>query len=288
MRPPRRQLSPFTRAWPVGRHPVTNLLVVLTVALATAQALFVLLEHTDSFRQEPLGEWLGLSAEGVRNGRFWQFISFPIMHAGLPALLGSLLALFFAGREVEPILGRRHLVALYAAGLLAGGVAHWLADVAGLSVSEAPLLGIAAGVAAVLIAWTTILPELEITLMLFFVVPLKVRAKWLAFATVAGMVALLYWNGAPSLSPVAVLAGCAVGWIHVKQLGYGNPLRVQRWVFARRVRAARLERMPAEQFIHEEIDPILEKISRKGIGALTRGEKKVLDRGREKIAGRKP
>jgi hypothetical protein len=41
--------------------------------------------------------------------------------------------------------------------------------------------------------------------------------------------------------------------------------------------------MSSEQFINEEIDPILEKISRDGIRSLTRAEKRILEMGREKI-----
>ena len=39
---------------------------------------------------------------------------------------------------------------------------------------------------------------------------------------------------------------------------------------------------PAE-FISREIDPILDKISREGIHSLTRAERKILEKGREKI-----
>ena len=41
--------------------------------------------------------------------------------------------------------------------------------------------------------------------------------------------------------------------------------------------------MSSGQFITEEIDPILEKISRDGIRSLSRAEKRLLDMGREKI-----
>jgi hypothetical protein len=44
--------------------------------------------------------------------------------------------------------------------------------------------------------------------------------------------------------------------------------------------------MTAEEFIAQEIDPLLEKISRDGMGSLTRAERKLLAKGREKIAGK--
>lgn len=42
--------------------------------------------------------------------------------------------------------------------------------------------------------------------------------------------------------------------------------------------------MDAEQFIAEEVDPLLEKISRSGLRSLSRRERHTLARGREKLA----
>ena len=41
--------------------------------------------------------------------------------------------------------------------------------------------------------------------------------------------------------------------------------------------------MSARAYITEQIDPILDKISRHGIGSLTDAERRVLEKGREKI-----
>jgi hypothetical protein len=53
----------------------------------------------------------------------------------------------------------------------------------------------------------------------------------------------------------------------------------------RRVEADRIHAMTPEQFIAEQIDPLLDKISREGMGSLTRAEKRLLAKAREKIAG---
>jgi hypothetical protein len=60
---------------------------------------------------------------------------------------------------------------------------------------------------------------------------------------------------------------------------------LQRALRQRRAAAERYRTMTTEQFIAEEVDPLLEKISREGIGSLTRSERRVLARAREKIAG---
>jgi hypothetical protein len=58
---------------------------------------------------------------------------------------------------------------------------------------------------------------------------------------------------------------------------------LQRIISQRRAATERYQQMDAEQFIVEEIDPLLEKISRSGLKSLTRNERRILARGREKI-----
>lgn len=282
MRPSRRQMQPFTRRWSAGKPSVTALLIALHCAAFSAQCVIELVKADWMLNTGWLMQWIALSGAGIDAGRYWQFVSFPLLHHGpLPFhLLGNMLLLYLAGREVEPIIGTRHFVALYVLGNLIGGVTHWF----GMPGSE--LVGASAGVAALVAAYSTILPELEVTVNLFFVVPLRLRAKYLALAFVAVALLLCATMTAPAIGPVAVLAGSFLGWLYVKQLGFGNPLAIQRYIFNKRQRAARLERMSADQFISAEIDPILDKIARDGMHSLSRAERKILEKGREKIAAR--
>ena len=58
---------------------------------------------------------------------------------------------------------------------------------------------------------------------------------------------------------------------------------MQRIVRQRRLETDRIERMSAAQFMAEEIDPLLEKISREGMDSLTRAERRKLEQAREKM-----
>ena len=288
MRPSRRQIPQFTRRWAEGRVSATAVLVGVQTFV---YALQLCLEKF-GFDRGYAGDWnpfacaewlqelLGLSGAGVATGNYWQFATFPLLHSSPLHALANSFVLFFAGRELEPILGKRRFVGLFLFGMFFGGVAHWCIT------PDVPLLGMTAGVIAVLVAFTTTLPELEVTMNLFFVLPVRLRAKHLAGALV-GVCAIMWVAGtAPEISPVAILGGCAVGWLTARQLGFGNPLFFQRYLFEKRQRTARLERMSPEQFISAEIDPILEKISRDGMQSLTRAERKILDQGREKISAK--
>ncbi len=80
----------------------------------------------------------------------------------------------------------------------------------------------------------------------------------------------------------ALPGGLISGWLYVHLLGFGHPSWIQRRLWRRRVAADRIERMTLDEFIAVEIDPLLEKISRSGLGSLTRSERRILARTREK------
>lgn len=255
---------------------MTALLVALTAGAFAAQFLVEQLLSGQP-GQHVFQQWLALDHAGVAAGHWWKFVSFGLLHADPLHVLANLLLLYFAGREVEPIVGPRHFAAIFLLGNFVGGLANYAA------LPDQPLVGISAGVAASLVAFTTILPELEVTLNLFFVVPLRLRAKHLAYALLA-VCGLCWWTlAALEMGPAGMIAGALFGWLYVKQLGFGNPLVFQRYIFEKRQRAARLERMSPEQFVRAEIDPILEKIAQHGMKSLTRAERKILEQGSAKI-----
>jgi membrane associated rhomboid family serine protease len=279
-------MQPFARHWPRGRPSVSAVLVAASVAAGLAQWSFVLLDRSDLVSQAKLQEWFALQADSLASPQVWQLFSFLLLHANPMHLVLNLLVLYFAGREVEPIVGLRHFVGLYALGNLVGGLVQWGVFALGLAPAGSIMVGVSAGVAAVLAAYATILPELEVVLLLFFVLPLRVRAKVLGAAMVLGAALLWAFGGRTDLGPAGMLAGCVVGWAYAKKLGFGNPLAIERYLWDKRQHQARIGRMPAEQFIREEIDPILEKIAKSGTRSLSRSERKLLALGREKLAGK--
>lgn len=279
MRIPRRQLQPFTRRWPAGHPAVWMVLVAANVACFLTQNI------VDLAGAGSVERLFGLSAYGVSRGFVWQFFTYAFLHHDPLHLLANMFLLYFAGREVEAILGPRHFLGIYFGGGLLGGLMQWAVVQRTLPPLDnlATLLGASACVLAVLIAFTTILPELELTCLLFFVIPIRLKAKYLAMSVIGASLVFLATKSLGNIGHWAHLGGCLFGWLYVKQLGYGNPLRIQKYFFEKRRQAERFDRMSPAQFISEEIDPILEKISHDGIKSLTRGQRRILEKGREKI-----
>ena len=86
-----------------------------------------------------------------------------------------------------------------------------------------------------------------------------------------------------TVSHSAYLGGCAAGWLYAHLLGFGQPSFLQRLLRQYRAEAERHEQMSVAQLMSEEIDPLLEKISRYGINSLTRAERRNLARARERM-----
>jgi membrane associated rhomboid family serine protease len=291
MRPSRRQTQPFTRHWSQGRPTVTVLLVALHVGAYAAQWLMELIEQQPFSFADWLRGCLALDGAGIAAHCYWQFATFSLLHYSPLHIATNLLVLFLVGREVERIIEWRPFLALYLLGNLAGGVAHWLA------MPGAALVGVSGGVAAVVAAYATVLPELELNASMLFAVPLRIRAKFLGFAVLA--FGALCWirsvtmehgpvkEAMQAIGPAAIVAGSLVGWLFARRLGFGGMFIWQRHIHERRQRAARLARMSPAEFMAREVDPILEKIGRVGMAGLTRAERKLLAQAREKF-GKKP
>jgi len=275
------RIQPFIPRWTTGRRSVVTLLIVVSVMAFIAQS-FAEVAAPGFVKQ-----WLCLSAAGIQYGYYWQFVSYLFIHGvpgasvaiGVVHLFINMMTLYFVGREVEAIAGPRHLLAMYLLGGIVGGLAQIVAFPATPGVT-----GASAGVCAVLLAFTTILPEFEVTLLFFFIIPIRVRAKYVGWLVAGSAVAMASFRLMPDVAHAAHFGGCVVGWIYARQLGFGNPWWIQRRMVERRQREARLARMDPDQYMVEEIDPILDKISRDGIRSLTRRERRILEQGREKIS----
>ena len=268
-----RKPSSFTRRWRQRQR------VALLAIISANIALFVAQLFLQGYDSNFVCEFLALSGRGIHDAYAWQFLTAMFLHDGPWDFIGNILVLYLAGRDVESILGQRHFLFLYCAGAIGGELGHLF-----LMPSNCALFAAAGGVTAVLVAYATILPELQVTSITFFILPLRVKVKHLAYAVFAAAIILVIFDRGGAVSHSAYLGGCATGWLYAHLLGFGRPSVLQRIVWQRRAEAERLRRMSADQFMSEEIDPLLDKISRQGIASLTRGERRKLVRARDKIA----
>jgi membrane associated rhomboid family serine protease len=246
---------------------------------------------------------LGLSVFGLKSGHVWTLLTYGFLHdtGNLLQVVSYLIVIYFVGRELLPILGTRRFTAFYAASLLAGGAfwsaVHWR--------GPEVLLGASAAASALVILYACFFPNREITLLLFFILPVSVRPKVVAYVMIAlDLCGFVFYEILGSASPFgsaahsAHLGGMAAGWIYFRYVHDSNwslgraevDIELPRWVkrqSSAKVAAATYSvNIGDRSNLRAEVDRILDKINSHGFGSLSAAEKKILDEARDLIGRR--
>jgi membrane associated rhomboid family serine protease len=267
-----RKASRFTRSWAPPQR------IVLYSLLGLNAAAFIIQLVLTSWNRGFVFEYLGLSDRGISDAYAWQFFTAPLLCNNVWHFLANMLVLYFIGRDVEAIIGQRQFLFLYFFGAFSGELGHLF-----LMPSDCVLFAASGGIAAIFVAYATILPELEMTTLLLFMVPARLKMRRVAQIALLGAVALLLFDRTGSVGHSAFLGGAVAGWFYAHLLGFGRTSLLQRVLRRRSLEQARLRSMRADQFVAEEIDPLLEKISRCGLASLSRRERRLLEQAREKM-----
>jgi membrane associated rhomboid family serine protease len=102
------------------------------------------------------------------------------LHGGVLHLAGNLLFLWVFGDNVEDDLGHLRYVAFILLCAVGSGLAH----AAGAPNSDAPLVGASGVVAGVVAAYVMLHPQVKVWVLLFYRLPLRLRAFWIIGAWV--------------------------------------------------------------------------------------------------------
>jgi len=152
-----------------------------------------------------------------------------------------------------------------------------------------PVVGASACAFGLVAAFAMMFPERELTLLIFFVIPVQLRAKTLLIASAVIAVAGIAFP-MDNVANAAHLGGMAMGWFFVRKILQGDWSRLEGALhpaekFApRRPALEPLAEKPAVSFVESEVDPILDKISAQGIQSLTPREREILETARRKMA----
>jgi membrane associated rhomboid family serine protease len=263
-------------AW-MGRYPVdvTTILVGLHVAFAIITAFLVATTHG-------IVSYAMFDSAYIWSGQLWRFVTYALIHLPTPSALLwfaiEMYMLFVFGREVERFIGQRAYIALYLLLLLLPALvlAVW-----GLS-QHTGLAGSGALHFAILVAFATIFPNVQ-----FFA---RISAKWVvlilaAIGTLSALAAhdwqtlVVLWTsmGIAFLFIELRGAGPELSWLNnLKNLARPKPrLHI--------VQKASPHRSAEPEDVYASVDPILDKISKSGIGSLTANERRQLDRARASL-----
>lgn len=249
--------------------------------------------------------YLDLSLEGIKRGFVWQLFSFQFLHAGPLHLIFNGWTLWVFGREVEDALGKTRFLTLYFLSGVIGGLVQVSLALVSPELFGGLVVGASAGIFGVIAAFAMLGPNRILTLLLFFIIPVNIRAIVLVWASVAVSVLgiLLARQSGENVAHAAHLGGIITGVLFMKfglrlTDGISNSFesRRQKRDLIRAV-SIKIPKWPQggsensgdvsqEEFISREVDPILDKISQHGIQSLTEHERKILEAARNKMAKR--
>ena len=269
------------------RQPVyRELRVSFTVALLIVNAIVFLVECV-ACGYPPVfstGNYFALSVEGLKHGFVWQLLTYQFMHAGLLHIFLNCWVIYVFGREIEETLGHQRFLALFFAsgvigGLFQSGIGWILPDYFG-----GATVGASAGAFGLVAAYAILFPERELTMLLFFVVPIRLSAKMLlilsAVLAVLGIVFPI-----SNIANAAHLGGMLTGVFFALQFSRGH---WPQWQFPSRSTPSRKSKneLSTDEFVKSEVDPILDKISTHGIQSLTAREREILEKAGSKMGKR--
>lgn len=272
MRASRGKQSALGKPWTKNRRFVLVSLVLVNVLAFVVQLSLELTQPAF------VHDYLALSKRGILDAYSWQFVTAALLHAGPWHFFGNIVVLYILGRDLESILGQRHFFYLFLSGAIAGELGHLF-----LMPPDTVLYGASGGAVALIVAYATILPELELISRKFRRFKIRFTAKHFACVITFVSLVMLMVDRHGTLVHSAIPGGLVAGWLYVHLLGFGLPSWLERKLWQRRLAAERINRMTQTEFIEQEIDPLLEKISRSGISSLSRAERRLLARTREKV-----
>lgn len=282
--------------------------VSFTVALLIVNAVVFLAEcafcgYPPRFSED---NYFALSLAGMEHGFVWQLLTFQFMHGGLLHLLFNSWAIYVFGRVIEARLGPRKFLFLYFIGGIVGGLLEMLGAFAWPGHFGTSVVGASAGGMALVAAFAVFYSHEPVTIFVYFF-PITMRAKYLVWGIASLSALSILLPGSPfamllgeNVANGAHLGGILVGLLFAFAIAHGG----WQWkmpVIRRRPREMAVKRagrtavwysladkpddVSTTEFMNNEVDPILEKISAHGIHSLTAREREILEKARKKIGG---
>lgn len=241
--------------------------------------------------------WFWLPSDWMElMGQPWSIITYSFFHGGLFHLLFNMLWLYYSGRLVLNLFDRMRFLSVYFLGVISGGLLYLLAynTLPNLVNVNMTLQGASAGVLAVFIFICAYIPNQEVRL--FGLINIKL---WKIGAFFVALDLLRIAGGGDNLGGyIAHLGGAVLGYTYGRQLLHGRDIgggftrfleglgraftprekRPFKKVYKNSPKKSKKSKEAASDKTEkqQQIDAILDKISKSGYDSLSKSEKDFL------------
>jgi len=211
----------------------------------------------------------GALPRGFAYIQIWRLITYQFLHDGFNHFFFNMLGLFFFGTAMERIFGSKKFILFYLICGAAGGVFYpLLAAIGWFPPPPLPLVGASGAILGCLAAYATMNPTAKVYIWGIFPMPVFFLAG--LFALVAILRILTPNTSANAGGEAAHLAGMIAGVLFIITQPTYSKFRLnnnaKKWDRQRRM----------EQDVNQEVDRILQKVSKEGMHSLNAKEKRIL------------
>jgi membrane associated rhomboid family serine protease len=264
--------------------PVIRTIIAINVIVFILQAVLGGIRVGDQSLNRYIVEYLGFNPSiGTALTQPWRFVTYMFLHGGGFHLLFNMLWLWWMGRSVEESIGPRSFAVIFFGSGIGGAFFHIaFASLYGTSM----VIGASGAVFGVMVAFAYLYPRAPI--MLLFLPPIEARF------VVAGLIAfdVLFIGSGDNVARLVHLGGAGVGYLLIKAHYDGKDLSaivrpIERlWQQSPKKKSSKRPKNKkmysvsdveiVEETNQDELDQILEKISKSGYDGLTKEEKRKL------------
>ena len=266
-----------------------NLAVFLAVKIATVFSFLFQLENVSN----SMVYWLSVPADAqLLIGRIWSIFTYMFLHQDFLHILFNMLVMFWFGRIFLHYFDGKKLLSVYLVGGIFGAALYILffnaLPVFQDYVSRSMMLGASASVMAIVVASAVYVPNYTVNLM--FLGPVKLKH----IAAVYIVMDILSIASDNSGGHIAHLGGALLGFIYIWQYKKGRnftkgfdrfmdslfalfkPRKTKKFKVTHKKSMTDMQYNKQKAVSQEDMDRILEKISKYGYDKLTKQEKETL------------
>jgi membrane associated rhomboid family serine protease len=213
---------------PVPRRPVawvTWFIVGSTVAVFLLQLLALHL-----YGDDVIGDTLAFSPQAMADHRYWTLLTYAWAHAvamfgdsGLFWLhiVSNMIPLICLGPALEELLGHGRYLGLYLGGAVVSALVWFFCSSS--AGSDEGIIGASGAVFAVIAAVGTAAPHARVTVLLFYILPLRMSMRVLALVACGVEAASVLFGWMPGIAHTAHLGGAAFGFLYVMAVRRMSP-----------------------------------------------------------------
>ena len=218
----------------------------------------------------------------------WRFLTYNFVHVSFMHFLFNMMMLWMFGDEVAEFMGARKFVGLYIFSGIFAGVFSIPFYLFGSLSPYAMIIGASGALMGVFVAYYKFFPER--TLLLFFVIPLKMKyAIWVLIA-----LDIMMSQTNDSIAHFTHLGGVLAGFIFMNLFNSPVPFW-EKW-FQPKGKKQRSQNNSSEKVLEGEVgyldqdkqmDTILSKVNKEGVNSLTESERQYLLKAGERLRHRR-